>query len=266
MEKIDLTTLKELELNILKDIHKFCQEKNIKYSIAYGTMLGAIRHKGFIPWDDDVDIIMTRENYEKFCQEYLNQKYELVTYKTKNYGYMFAKVIDSSTIVYEKHNKSVPNLGVYVDIFPVDYASDTYSKALKAIKRSSLTKYLLVAWNWKHFYLNKNRSYKRQIARFLLFLLSRFFSKDFLVKRLNKRISKIKTYHNYSACWFGPYGLKEIMETSVFSEYIDIKFEDTFVSCLKNYDIFLTTIYGDYMTPPPIDKQVETHTFDAFFK
>ena len=267
MEKLNLDDIKKIQLSILIDINNFCKKNRINYSITGGTLIGAIRHKGFIPWDDDIDIAMTRDNYDRFCKEYRGQKYQLITNKINNYGYMFAKVCDPSTAVVEKHAKRVEELGVYVDIFPIDYLDNDYKHSLNKVKSINFLKYLLVAWNWKHFYLNKNKKWFRQIPRFFFFLLSRFVSKDSLVKRINKKLKKNHLENgDYSACYFGSYGSKEINKSYIFSEYIEVEFEGYHVMCFKHYDSFLTNIYGDYMALPPVEKRITHHTYDAYYR
>lgn len=125
MKEINTVELKRIELDILKYIKTQCEKYNLRYYLAYGTLLGAVRHKGFIPWDDDIDIHMPREDYDKLIElEYNNpdSKYKLLSPKyNKDYYYSFAKMVDNETILEETGLKQIKELGVYVDIFPLDY-------------------------------------------------------------------------------------------------------------------------------------------------
>lgn len=125
MQTLTLREIQEIELNILSDIDRFCRENGIRYSLDGGTLLGAVRHHGFIPWDDDIDIIMPREDYDRFLKSYQskNGQYRLYTkdtipaYRTQ----MFAKVIDTQTIANEELYQQQDAYGLWVDIFPADY-------------------------------------------------------------------------------------------------------------------------------------------------
>lgn len=127
MKKITIEEAKKIELDILSYIDDFCKKNNIEYFINYGTLIGAVRHKGFIPWDDDIDISMTRENYDKFIEYYKNDKskYKLLALETnKHYFNNFAKIVDSTTrIDNTRIYKSYPS-GIFIDIFPMDSFAD----------------------------------------------------------------------------------------------------------------------------------------------
>ena len=132
MKEVSLENIKSRSIDILIDIDRVCKENDIKYTLYYGTLLGAIRHKGFIPWDDDIDIGMMREEYEKFIKIYDKNHsdiYELLTSRQKNYFLPYAKVNDISTTSY-LDDVELP-FGVSVDIFPIDYQNNDEQKAKK---------------------------------------------------------------------------------------------------------------------------------------
>ena len=271
MRNVNLDELKKIELDILIYVDDFCRHNEIKYSFTGGTLLGAIRHQGFIPWDDDIDLMMDRNNYELFLNKFnefaRNSDYELITYKnSKNYNYLFAKVVNKRTVVFEKHNKRVENLGVFIDIFPIDYVDDDYDLAVKKLKAIETKKYLTVASNWKHFYINKNHGFLRQIPRFVFFLLSRVLNVKKALKKMEEKFNhNLKS--NYSACICGSYSIqKELMESSNFEKYIDVEFEGMKFCAIEKYKSYLESIYGDYMKLPPEEQRVARHTFDAYVK
>ena len=122
---IELDQLKKIELGILQEVHNVCIEQGLRYSLAGGTLLGAVRHGGFIPWDDDIDIMMPRPDYNKLIEYCMNNEtpFRLVSTETeKGYGYIFAKAVDQKTFIIEQNgNRGNADMGVYVDIFPIDY-------------------------------------------------------------------------------------------------------------------------------------------------
>lgn len=268
MEELDIVQLKKTELNILLYIDRFCRENKIEYSLGGGTLLGAVRHKGFIPWDDDIDLNMTRDNYERFIDLFSreNGRYRLITYKTNpQYKYLFAKVVDTQTRLIEDHNFPVEELGVFVDIFPIDSLANTREAAAEKLKKVKLKRFLCVAACWKHFYINHNRNMLRQIPRLVFFLFSRFIN----AQKVNDWIEQQFPFDEskkYWGCVCGSYEEREIMERDVFTQYKDMEFEGHRFMGIKNYDTYLSNLYHDYMRLPPKEKQVAHHTFVAYEK
>jgi lipopolysaccharide cholinephosphotransferase len=271
MRKVGDEQMKEIQLNILSEIDTICTENGFRYSLAFGTLLGAVRHKGFIPWDDDIDIAMPRKDYDRFieyCKAH-ETPFRLVSNETdKRYIYLFAKACAKNTIVEENvGNRYGCELGVYVDIFPVDGLGDTEKGAQKAFEKQRFNRELLVAANWKKFSRSKSRSWVYEPVRFAFYLFSRFVNPA-------KRIEKIEKYYRnipfdtakYAGIMCGAYRAKEIMEQDIFAETVALPFENRSFQAFKEYDRYLTHLYGDYMTPPPKEKQVTHHDFTAYYK
>lgn len=122
MREIDLKEKQNIEINILKEFKRICTENNLKYYLAYGTLLGAVRNQKIIPWDDDVDVIMPREDYMKLLEIFPTESnYKLLSiYNVKSYYYPFLKIVDKRTKLEEKNFNKIQDMGVYIDVFPID--------------------------------------------------------------------------------------------------------------------------------------------------
>ena len=259
-KEVQFEELKQIELNILKQIHEICTQQEFRYFLAGGTLLGAIRHKGFIPWDDDIDIAMPRPDYDKFIDYCISNKtsFKIMSNKVdKNYGYLFAKAMDPQTVLVEKvGNRYDVELGVCVDIFPIDGLGDTEGEALSSMNKTRFDRELLVAANWKRFSRSKTRPIYYEPIRLAFFCVSRLCSfKKIISKVESKYDSDSFDKRKYVGCVCGVYRKKEIMPREVVSEYVDMPFEGLLFKCPKEYDKYLTSFYGDYMQLPPRGKK-----------
>ena len=263
MKKITIEEAKKIELDILSYIDDFCQKNNIEYFINYGTLIGAVRHKGFIPWDDDIDISMTRENYDKFIEYYKNDKskYKLLALETnKHYFNNFAKIVDSTTrIDNTRIYKSYPS-GIFIDIFPMDSFSD---------KKIVDICYVLESFKLLSFSKRKNIIYKdsklKDLIRGGFWLLLRPISPRFFAKMIERYIKKYSTPKGpYIAFLPSKFKYKEVFDKEVFNDLIDINFEHLTLPAPKNYDLILTQYYGDYMELPPEEERFYGHEFNAY--
>ena len=270
-KNISLEELKNIELGILKEVHNVCIDNGFRYSLAGGTLLGAVRHGGFIPWDDDIDILMPRPDYNKLIEFCKNNStpFKLICHETiDEYSYLFAKVINPNTVIKEEGvNRDNIDLGVYIDIFPIDGLADDYEKAKKKFNISRFKRELLVAYNWKKYFRSKTKSWIYEPIRLAMFFLSRFVQPKKLINKIQSQYSAVdfeKT--EYAGCVCGAYRTKEIVCQTIFTEYTDIEFEGNLFKCVKQKEEYLTHIYGNYMQLPPKEKQVSHHTFEAFWK
>lgn len=269
IKEIDIKKIKEIQLNILAELHQVCVDNDLQYSLAGGTLLGAVRHKGYIPWDDDIDVIMTRKNYEMLIDFYKNNntKYKLIAHEVDNsYGYLAAKIIDKETIL-EEINCNNNHLGVYIDIFPIDYLGDTYKQAVKNLNSTRFLRELLVARNWKNFFRSRTKPLYYEPIRFTFYILSRFTSVKALINKINKKNKKFsRKSSKFAGCICGVYRKKEIMDSTTFNNYELLEFENKKFSCITMYDNYLKSLYGEYMKLPPKEKQVSHHSFKAYYK
>ena len=252
VRKLQLT-----ELEILKEIDRICRKNDIEYSLYGGSLLGAIRHNGFIPWDDDIDIAMTRDNYLKFikvCKHNLNNKFFLDCYETnKKYGAFYAKIKLKNTLFVEYKNKDDYDKTncIWVDIFPLDYVSGRMNKKQqKSYKYYRYITTLITIKNGTKYY--KNSKIKKTIYGFIL----KFIPFKWMLNLLYKKVcGNIKD--KYICSYPSAYGLaKETYEISKLLPYKEVPFEDKNYMIFSGYDFILSRMYGNYMKLPPKEKRV----------
>lgn len=271
MNKMTLSEIKSEELEILKEVHNICIKNHIAYSMAGGTLLGAVRHHGFIPWDDDIDIIMPRKDYEKFINVYKNSgKYLLFHYTTiPNYPYPFIKVCSQRTFAEERDllkKYRLSNMGVWIDIFPSDYIPNPKSRILWFKWRiyNYLYRYILFSWDGSE---KKYSSLHKKIKGWKInYLRKRFGKIDLLSSQLDHYISYLSATPTLkSGCLIWGYGKKEICNSSIWDELIEYDFEGYRFMGFKS-DEYLKKLYGDYMKLPPMEKRVSTHGLLAYWR
>ena len=270
-KKIGLDELKQIELNILIQVDKICREQGFRYSLLGGTLLGAVRHHGFIPWDDDIDIAMPRPDYEKFltyCHDNCPQFLTICNRYEPKYGYLFAKICDVNTVMIEQNsNKNDISMGVYIDVFPLDGFGETEKEAFKIFNRSKFKRELLVAANWKRYFRSKTRQWYYDPIRFVFFLLSRLVNFKKQITTIEKEILKNDfDKSKFCGALCGVYRKKEIMPYHIYADYIELQFEGHSFCAFENYDYYLKHIYGNYMQLPPEEKRLTHHTFSAYKK
>lgn len=265
MENFDyLPKLHNCQLIIAREIKRLCHKHHIKYFIIAGTLLGAVRHGGFIPWDDDMDIGMLREDYEKFlkvAKTELGEDFFLQTPETdKSYGLPFAKILLKGTVLVEATAGSNAKKGIFVDVFPFDSVPDSDEGKENHDKKTYLYKRLLLA-KLNYNVCGKN-DYVKRAAYFVLKLMSAFYSHDKLVNKLESEITRYNNQKTEDIVNIGgAYGYKkETIKADWVRDTVEIPFEDMTISAPVEYIKYLETFYGDYMTPPPEDKRYNRHS------
>ncbi len=251
----NLKKLHEVEVEILDEIVRICDKYNLDYYLVGGTLIGAIRHKGFIPWDDDLDISMPRADYEKFLEAApleLDEKYYLENRKyNEKFHLPFTKIKKNNTEFRETFTSSLDNhKGIFVDIFPLDNVKKPYSKLTRI--RSIIIKNTIQA-----VFVKLKLMKLRECRRPYLCALYQPFSIKTLYKfqrYLMTKDNKFKTDYLCNFC--GQYAMyketfkRELLETTL------VTFENKKYKTFKNYDAYLTHIYGDYMQLPPKEQRV----------
>lgn len=285
MKKISSEELKQIQLNVLCQFRNICEKEGFRYSLIGGSLIGAVRHQGFIPWDDDIDVGMPRPDYERFisyCRNHLDKKddsdasyyipFGIVSHELdKRYKDLSAKIFDKRTICVERFaNRWNCEYGAYVDVFAIDAIADTYEEALKRMNKIRLYRELLIAAQWKRYeksISDKKKSWFYELARFGCYILSRFIDAD-------KNVIKTEKYfmnNDFEKTAFvalvnSPYRNKEIIPASVYKSYRTVVFEGEIFKAVEDYDTYLKAVFGDYMKLLPIEKRVTHHSFDAYWK
>ena len=262
-----MNDLQKCQLEILRAFIAVCEEHHLQYYLVGGTAIGAIRHQGFIPWDDDIDVGLPRADYDKFVSltnPFKDSRYFTQTYKTDpNYLYNFAKIRDSNTTFIEKpyaHHQI--NHGVWIDVYPIDGMSYENKPAKKLAKK--------VHRVWGNVFLMYLGSFYRKITArtwyidIPLNIVALLFWWTNVGHYRNKMIDNFARKIPYDKAvlvgnLFGNNANREAMPKEIFEEGSHIVFEGVDVIVPKDYDRYLTLLFGDYMKLPPVEKRVGHH-------
>ena len=266
-KEISREEAKVIMLDMLKEISSFCDKHNIRYYLAAGTLIGAIRHKGFIPWDDDIDIEIPRPDYNRFIELYRKEgKYSVCAPLEKNSIYFYAKVYDDQTVKYERgvdYTRFQP-LGIDIDIFPTDGQPDRANERrfIRQVKRRRI---LLKMLSHAISPLNENLSIKSRILRIICHILS----KDVICRLYIRSATRYSFDKSPMVGFITPYegyDLGHRHRREVYSDRVKVQFEDGEYWAPIGYDEYLRDVYGDYMQLPPVEKRVTHHSAIEFWK
>ena len=262
MKSLTVEEIKQKQLYILDEVVKFCNDNNITYFLCGGTLLGAIRHQGYIPWDDDLDLMMPREDYEKLIDTFTHPAIRLNSSRILNdYYYPFLKAEDKLTEMTE-HTfiGQIRNLGINIDIFPLD---------VMPAEPKALRKFLK-----KMFFLRKCLKLKRikitgvKVDDFLRSIGRKIMMRYTVQEMSQKLTTSAMKYKDQDTGFMGivvwGYGHKEYCRKEIFASKVEVDFEGKKYFAPVGWDEYLTNVYGDYMQLPPEEKQVRPHLFEAF--
>ena len=258
MKRLQFEELREIQLSMLEKFHSFCSENNLRYFLDAGTLLGAVRHNGFIPWDDDVDVGMPRPDYDRFIELARGGFGDtLILLEPHQNIYPMLKIIDSSTCLIEHPDTIRNSIGVYIDVFPKDGIPDLSYKSYLLCKQVRF----LVQWNW----FNKVSIYKwEKYGNIIKKIIARIGRKVINEKNRNiplKMLLKLATKYSFDESEYAATIVAGGMANCVKREYLDRyelhKFENLMLNIPVGWDEYLTKLYGDYMRLPPKEKRVK---------
>lgn len=253
--------VQQLQVEIVIEVDRLCRKYNLRYTLAYGTLIGAVRHKGFIPWDDDIDICMPREDYNKLKEVSkieMNQRFFYQSHDTDpSYWLLYDKVRMNDTLFVETASAYRDiHQGVYIDIFPVDNIPDDEALCDRHLKRFQFFRTGIQA---KHVVLRSRHGLKFWGVLLLRCLYS-ILPISYLYKKGQEEAVKYnsqKTRRMISTC--SPYQKKDIFNREVYLNYVNHEFEGHQFLIYRDYDKVLTQIYGNYMQLPPVEKRITRH-------
>lgn len=262
MKELTLDEVKRVQINILDVIDKFCNDNNIKYSLGYGTLIGAVRHKGYIPWDDDIDLCMMREDYEKFVSTFNGnfENYRVLDYRSSSYfDCPFAKVEDINTILKEDafYKKQI---GINVDVFVIDGIPEDrelQAKFFKYVNRlARMIYYKKAPLSLKH------KTFIKLIALCLIKLMYM----PFPLRTIFNKLHKLSYGKWDDSKYVYTVGEQFAFKRFYFESMTTVEFEGKKYSAMGGYDGCLRAQFGDYMKLPPVEHRVSPHHFKAYQK
>lgn len=266
MLKLNSSEIKKLELNILLKFDEFCKKHKLRYYLAGGTLLGAVRHKGFIPWDDDIDVCMPRPDYEKAVKLLgtLDNRYMLRSNHIDDFSAPFAKLVDLNTKIVSKVSNSNIESNLWIDIFPVDGLPDDIGKVKRIYEKCFFYRRMLFLCDKKKV---EDENIIRKYVKYSLKFIVMFIGSEYFVNKLER----IAMRHKYDSTNYvgivtwGLYGVGERMLKSEFEKPIKVEFEGHKFPAFSCWDSYLRGLYKDYMKLPPLEKR-QTHNIYAYIE
>ena len=247
LKEVTIEESKRIQIDILNYIREICEKNGLKYYLAYGTLLGAVRHKGFIPWDDDIDIYMPVKDIYCLYDILRNEKkYEMaMPAKSEGYFYFYPRIIDKRTVLNIVDFPLLIKSGISIDIFPLVALGDNLDQAREkmdcAVEEQKYIKHMISL-----------RTSTEEIQKRLEQFWTEKLDVDYLATK-------------YCGNIFGPYGEREILESHIFKNIVPLQFEDDNFYGPKEYDSYLRAIYGNYLEYPPEDKRVSSHIWTGYW-
>ena len=276
MKELSVHETQKVALEILKNISDVCEELDIRYYLLWGTLIGAVRHKGLIPWDDDIDIGIPRKDVQRIIDYYnsaknINNYYKAYTTSTKeNYFFPVKRIVDTRTIVKgeKRPTKKQCDCGIFVDVYPIEEAGETFEEASKFLRQQGKL-VMMRDFSIKDKFVHAKTSLLYTVAKIPLYLFAKVmgfkFWDNMLERRSNKRSASDTQYKCvWTGCSCNPD--KGVYHRDVFEKTEKARFEQYYFSIPAGYDEILTRSYGDYMKLPPENERIGHHEYKAYWK
>ena len=272
MKQMTIKEVQQISLELLKEVHEFCVDNNIRYTLFGGTLIGAIRHHGFIPWDDDLDVAMPRPDYNRFIHSFQSKKGNKLFSREiqgSNISLAFSRLCEmKETYVEGSHPWTNEYKGIWIDIFPLDGIEEDRELANKRIEEIFKIWYLgcfirtskVSIFFYKSFY----RKCKLIIKRLVCHILSLAYKPYDTHIALCKKYGYDNAIYYANLSWPG-WKMREYCPKHVLDDFILVPFEDSEFYVMKGYDESLRLKYGDYMQMPPLEKRRSTHSYNVFY-
>lgn len=270
MREIGLNEYKKVVYDTLHYVKTVCEDNDVDYYIAYGTLLGAVRHKGFIPWDDDVDIIMDRDNFIKLLDVMKNdsqERYQLLSIEnSKEYDLPLPKVVDTNTVLVQSGRKHNTEIGAWVDIIVID---DVPTDERERKRFLSKMNFLENCWEWTQYSRLSVRNARNivELAKFMIYKVLALPGSRCWSFILNKQAQKYnhKGCKHFAAVAFAG-GKRKAYLKSCLGAGTRLMFETDSYNAPEKWDEYLTVAYGNYMKLPPVEKRISNHDFNVYWR
>lgn len=272
MKKINFREAQLGAYEILKFLDKFCRENNLKYFLMYGSLIGAVRDKGIIPWDDDIDIMMPRPDYDRLIQICASK--DIAPFKlfekslVSKYPHPIARMSDQRYKI-DFENEKDYGIGLFVDIYPLDGVGNDFAKAQQLVRKANKNASLCFLTSRKHFGKDNTNSAIRMLAKYPAYIFANLFGNDYFIKKAQVFCTKYsyeqsKYVSGVAQPWREKKGENKNIYKKEWFELTEAEFEDRKFFIPKGYDEILKMGYGDYMTPLPEDQRGTHHTYDTY--
>ncbi len=268
-------TIKEVQkvsLEILRDIHTFCVDNNLKYTLQGGTLIGAVRHKGFIPWDDDLDIAMPRPDYDRFIRTYKSDKgfkvFSRELANSKDVFIAYARICDTELTFVDDfyYPWTSRDKGVWIDLFPLDGVEDSLFRCNMRVNVMKVFWHMGTVKRLSHLFFSEVKTTREKVKLLCRKILAPFLCYNIIDKHIS--MCKIVSWENatyYSNLAFLGYGIRERHHKRVIEEVVLVPFNQDHFYIMKGYDEALREKYGNYMQLPPKEKQVRGHDVNKYY-
>lgn len=273
VNELSIKEIQSISLEILKKVADVCEEQGLTYVLAYGTLLGAVRHHDYIPWDDDVDIMMPRPDYQRLLDYFRGHASELFPLQimnddtVKGYPYMISRVSDARYWL-DVTNEKPYGIGVFIDIYPLDGLGNNVDEARRLIDQGKDLSSLIFLSTRRYFHKGNTKTLRKTLLKIPAFAYAKLRGKRYFANK-SLALSREYSYQDsqYVGCVIWPtYRERDIFDRHLFEETTLVVFGKYSFKAPKEYDEVLTQIYHDYMQLPPESERVAHHLYSAYRK